>query len=99
MKKTWFFFLFAISTISIPLQAQQPSFISDSLDNYIQQGIKDWSIPGLAITIVKDGKVVLSKGYGVSNINTQQKVDGNTLFGIASNSKAFTSAALGMLVD
>jgi CubicO group peptidase (beta-lactamase class C family) len=42
--------------------AQSPSFISDSLDSYIRQGMKDWDIPGLSIVIVKDGKVVLLKG-------------------------------------
>jgi CubicO group peptidase (beta-lactamase class C family) len=47
----------------------------------------------IAVAIVKDGKVVLAKGYGVKSI-TQEKVDANTLFGIASNSKAFTSASL-----
>jgi CubicO group peptidase (beta-lactamase class C family) len=47
---------------------------------------------------IKDGKVVLAKGYGVKSIDTQEKVDANTLFGIASNS-GFTSAALAILVD
>ena len=69
----------------------QSSFITDSLDSYIQQGMKDWNIPGLAIAIVKDGKVVVMKGYGVRNIETKEPVDENTLFMIASNSKLFTA--------
>lgn len=74
--------------------------ISESkLDDVVSRSMKTFNVPGIAVAIIKDGKVVISKGYGVSNIKTQQKVDGNTLFGIASNSKAFTSAALGMLVD
>ena len=39
----------------------QPAFIKDSLDNYIQQGLKNWQIPGLAIIIIKDGKIVVEK--------------------------------------
>ncbi len=75
----------------------QPSFIKDSLDNYIQQGMKDWNIPGLAIAIIKDGKVVMMKGYGVRDLETKQPVDENTLFMIASNSKLFTGTALAQL--
>jgi len=61
--------------------------------------MKTFNVPGIALAIVKDGKVVHSKGYGVKSIITQQKVDENTLFGIASNSKAFTATALAILVD
>ena len=69
------------------------------LDDVVARTMKTFNVPGIAVAIIKDGKVVISKGYGVSSIKSQQKVDGNTLFGIASNSKAFTTAALGMLVD
>ncbi len=60
-------FLFAIMTILITgsARSQSPSFIKDSLDSYIERGMKQWQIPGLAITIVKDGKVVAIKGFGV----------------------------------
>lgn len=75
----------------------QPVFIKDSIENYIHQGMKDWQIPGLAIVIVKDGKTVLMKGYGVEDIETQKPVDENTLFMIASNSKLFTGTALAHL--
>jgi CubicO group peptidase (beta-lactamase class C family) len=54
---------------------------------------------GMAIAIVKDGKVALAKGYGVREIGKDTPVDENTLFAIASNSKAFTAAALAILVD
>jgi len=69
------------------------------LDLLVENTLKNFNVPGIAVAIVKDGKVVLSKGYGVKSILTQEKVDANTLFGIASNSKAFTTAALAMLVD
>ncbi|MBY0487109.1 MAG: serine hydrolase [Flavobacteriaceae bacterium] len=87
----------AIALVSAAISFAQ---ISESkLDDVVNRTMKTFNVPGIAVAIIKDGKVVISKGYGVSKINTQQKVDGNTLFGIASNSKAFTTAALGMLVD
>ena len=61
--------------------------------------MQEWGCPGLAIAIVSDDKVVLSKGYGVRKLGESATVDEHTLFGIASCSKAFTAAALGMLVD
>ena len=76
---------------------ETPSFIKDSLDAYVQKALKDWQIPGVAVCVVKDGKVVVMKGYGVKEMGTNNKVDENTLFMIGSNSKAFTSTALAML--
>jgi CubicO group peptidase (beta-lactamase class C family) len=77
--------------------SDEPSFIRDSLDSYIIKGIKDWTVPGLSIVIVKDGKVVWMKGYGVRDIDTKKPVDENTLFMIASNTKLFTGSSLAML--
>ena len=77
--------------------AQQPSFIGDSLDQYIQKGMTDWQIPGLAISIVKDGKVIYSKGFGERNMVTHAPVTEHTLFMIASNSKLFTGTAIAQL--
>lgn len=76
---------------------QTPAFITDSLDSYIREGMKDWNVPGLAIVIVKDGQVAFMKGYGVADTATRQPVDENTLFMIASNSKLFTATALSQL--
>ncbi|HLG17003.1 MAG TPA: serine hydrolase [Blastocatellia bacterium] len=69
------------------------------LDGYAAQVLKEFEVPGLAVAIVKDGKVVLAKGYGVRKLGDASPVDTQTLFGIASNTKAFTAAALAMLVD
>jgi CubicO group peptidase (beta-lactamase class C family) len=69
------------------------------VDELVENTLKSFNVPGIAVAIVKDGKIVLSKGYGIKSILTNEKVDANTLFGIASNSKAFTTAALAMLVD
>jgi len=69
------------------------------IDAYAQQVIADWKGPGMAIAIVKDDKVVLQKGYGLRELGKPDKVDENTLFAIASNTKAFTTASLAILVD
>lgn len=73
------------------------------IDDYAKTVEQTWrgrSGAGFAVAIVKDGKVVMEKGYGVRDINRpNEKVDENTLFAIASNSKAFTTASLAILVD
>ena len=69
------------------------------IDAYAEQVMTDWKGPGMAIAIVKDDKVVFQKGYGVRELGKQDKVDENTLFAIASNTKAFTTASLAVLVD
>jgi len=69
------------------------------IDELVQKTLTTFDVPGIAVAVVKDGKVVHSKGYGIRSVVTKGKVDENTLFGIASNSKAFTSAALGILAD
>ena len=94
MKKLFIFLLLISSVAGF---AQVPSFVTDSLDSYINRGMKDWDVPGLSIVIVKDGKVVIMKGYGVRNTQTQQPVDEHTLFMIASNTKLFTATALSLL--
>ncbi|KRD06438.1 serine hydrolase [Flavobacterium sp. Root901] len=72
---------------------------NQEVDDLVNRTMKAFDVPGISVAIVKDGKVVLAKGYGVKSIIKKEKVDENTLFGIASNSKAFTTAALAMLVD
>ena len=69
------------------------------LDDYIEQARLQWEVPGLSVTIVKDGKTLLAKGYGVRSIHGPHKVDENTLFMLGSTTKAMTAAAMAMLVD
>ncbi len=69
------------------------------IDKYAEKVGQDWNVPGFAVAIVKDDKVIFAKGYGVRNLGKPDKVDENTLFAIASNSKAFTTAGLAILVD
>lgn len=66
---------------------------------YVESARQQWQVPGLAIAIVKDDQVLLSKGFGNRRVGSVETVDQHTLFAIASNSKAFTSAALAILVD
>jgi CubicO group peptidase (beta-lactamase class C family) len=75
----------------------QGNFIKDSLDNYIKREMQRWQLPGMALAIVKDGKVIFMKGYGVSDINKKTAVTENTVFQIASCSKAFTGTSLALL--
>lgn len=70
-----------------------------AIDALVANSMKTFNVPGIAVAVVKDGETVYAKGHGVRSINAAEKVDANTLFGIASNSKAFTSAALAVLVD
>ena len=69
------------------------------LDAYVARVMKEFQVPGLSVAIVKDGKTVLTKGYGVRKLNEPAPVDERTLFGIGSKTKAFTTAALATLVD
>ena len=75
------------------------SITNAQIDQLVDRTLKTFEVPGIAVAVVKDGKVVHSKGYGVRSLNSKEKVDENTLFGIASNSKAFTTTALGILAD
>jgi CubicO group peptidase (beta-lactamase class C family) len=68
-------------------------------DEYVNKALKDWEVPGVGIAIVKGDKVVLAKGYGVRKLGDPTPVDERTIFAIGSSSKAFTAAALAMLVD
>ena len=94
MKKILFFILVCNLTIG---NAQIIS--SAQIDSLAELTLKTFDVPGIAVAVVKEGKVIHAKGYGVRSLNNKLPVDENTLFGIASNSKAFTAAALGMMVD
>ena len=69
------------------------------LDQYFAQMVKDWEVPSASIGIVKDGKLVFIGNYGVLEVGKKQHPNENTLYAIASNSKAFTTAMIGMLVQ
>lgn len=72
---------------------------SAEIDNLAEKVMATYSVPGIAIGIIEKGNVTHVKGYGVKSINRSEEVDESTIFKIASNTKAFTTAALAILVD
>ena len=91
------FLLFLSGSWTTVLQGQTPDL--GRLDARFTEAQMEWPVPGFAVVIVKDGRTALMKGYGERKLGSGEPVDENTLFAIASNSKAFTSAALAMLVE
>ncbi len=81
------------------LHAQASTDPARELDAYVAKAVRDWNVAGLAIAVVHDNRIVFAKGYGVREIHQPATVDTQTLFAIASTTKALTVAALGMLVD
>ena len=91
--------LLIIALIFISCMNTQAQLAPASIDSLVNATLATFDVPGIAVGIIKDGKLVFAKGYGVRSLESKLPVDENTLFGIASNSKAFTSAALAMLED
>ncbi|MCG1035028.1 serine hydrolase [Polaribacter sargassicola] len=88
--------LLALFVISSTLQAQ----ISEKkLDNLVKETLSTFDVPGISVGILKDGKIVHAKGYGVRSLTNKKDMNENTLVGVASNSKGFTCFALAMMVD
>lgn len=81
------------------LTAQIDPRVASLVSETVERARKEFNVPGMAVAVIKDGKVVHSQGYGVRKTGEPAPITPRTLFGIASNSKAFTSAALAMLVD
>lgn len=93
--------LASCTTATSPLTDGPPAAIPGALtgiDEYVERAMRDWSVPGLAIAIVSEDRVVLSRGYGVREIGRPERVDDDTIFAIGSCTKAFTATALAMLV-
>ena len=97
-----FFFLLFITSTNLFSQKKKEEALAKKLaafDEYILKTQREWEIPGLSVAVVKDGEVILSKGYGVREWGKPESVDGKTLFECASTTKAMTAACMGMLVD
>jgi CubicO group peptidase (beta-lactamase class C family) len=90
---------FLVLLLVIAASAQSTSSAPADLDAYVTSSMKAFDVPGMAVAIVKDGKVVVAKGYGVRKLGDSTPVDEFTMFAIGSNTKAFTTAALATLVD
>ncbi|HEX8187199.1 MAG TPA: serine hydrolase [Pyrinomonadaceae bacterium] len=91
--------LLALLLFSAPAPAQTLEGRLKEIDEYAAKAGQDWKVPGFAVAVVKDDRVVFVKGYGVRELGRPEPVDRDTLFAVASNTKAFTSAALATLVD
>jgi CubicO group peptidase (beta-lactamase class C family) len=89
--------LLAIPTTVVDVKAQQGAL--EGLEAYVEQGMRDWRVPGLALAVVKDDSVVLARGFGTRTLGRDEPVDEHTSFAIASTTKAFTATAVAMLVD
>ncbi len=87
----------SLTTLSFAQRIDRSKFVKDSLDFYINRALTNWRIPGAAVCIVKDNKIVMMKAYGIKELGQPDKVDINTLFMIGSNSKAFTATSLAIL--
>ena len=85
--------------VALPVHAQVQQDPLAGLDSYIENIMERWDVPGAAVAIVKDHKVVYARGFGVRDLETGGKVDADTLFAIGSNTKAFTATAIGQLVQ
>ena len=81
----------------LPATAQDVDL--DWLPAYVEDGMVDWDIPGMAVAVVKDDEIIFADGFGVRKLDEGGDVDAHTLFGVASTTKAMTAAALAMLVD
>jgi len=90
--------LIILVTASAAIHAQNRPNLS-SLDQQIQAVMKDWNIPGAAISVVDGNSVIYLKGFGVRNVDTKQPVTTDSLFDIGSCTKAFTTAVIASLVD
>jgi CubicO group peptidase (beta-lactamase class C family) len=69
------------------------------LDRTVRKAMTDWGVPGLAVAVVKDGRTVLARGYGIARHGEKKPVTEQTVFSIGSVTKTFTSACLAILVD
>lgn len=96
------FRIFGVIALLVGVQAvdaRAQSIDENTLSRYIMAGMEQWQIPGMAVAIVRDDEVIFAKGFGVKKLGEWSSVDENTLFGIASTTKAMTATAMGMLVD
>jgi CubicO group peptidase (beta-lactamase class C family) len=99
MKRAQLLLLLLLSLLTVTLVAQGTSSAPADLDAYVARVMKTFEVPGVSLAIVKDGKAVVAKGYGVRKMGEAAAVDSRTQFGIASNTKVFTAIGLGLLVE
>jgi CubicO group peptidase (beta-lactamase class C family) len=79
--------------------ATEPDYPLADFDAYVRSALNDWQTPGLAVAVIKDGKVALARGYGTCRSDEERPVDENTIFPISSVTKVFTATCLAMLIE
>ena len=77
----------------------QPASLPSDFDDFVNNSLRQWGVPGAAVAIVKDDEMVFAQGYGVREVGRDAPMDEHTIFGIGSAAKAFTAAAVAALVD
>lgn len=83
----------------VPAKSVLPGLTEEALDRIVERALDAFQVPGIAVGVVKDGELVCAKGFGTRQVGTDSPVGPETLFAIASNTKAFTATALAILVD
>src|SRR6476620_7904313 len=91
------YFIFFCCFTQLIARGQTSTTLPPGLDKYLDSVLRIFEVPGISLAIVKDGKVLLAKGYGVKKTSEKVPVTEHTLFSIASNTKAFTAVALAIL--
>ena len=102
MKKVSFRFLSLLLFTNLLVSSANAQLNKDPLkgfDSFVERTMQEWNVPAMSIAIVKDGEVLLAKGYGLSDVENKRKADASTLFAIGSSTKAFTAAAVMQLVE
>src|SRR5688572_29588100 len=98
-RRTWLFPAILLASTTWAGAAANAADRFDGLDAYVQEAMQKWEVPGLAIAVVKDDQLVLARGYGICQVGDDRAVTKDTVFSIASCTKSFTAAGIGMLVD
>ncbi|MDF1575360.1 MAG: serine hydrolase [Bacteroidales bacterium] len=91
--------LLSLLLICIMVSPVSGQLTSREIDKLVEDTMEKFTVAGVAVGVVKDGKILHAKGYGLKSVDTGEKVNEHTSFAIASNSKAFTTAALAILVE
>src|SRR5687768_17130044 len=91
--------MLTLASLLLAATVAAPGQLPPELDAWIEKTRVAGDVPGIAITVVHDGKVLATKGYGVRRLGSPERVDENTMFDLASLSKSFTAAAIATLVD
>src|SRR5260370_39153080 len=91
--------IFSTVVVWLPIASADSKGNLDGFDDFMAKAMTEFKVPGAAVAVVKDGKIVFAKAYGYRDVARKAPVTGATLFPIASITKSFTVTALGTLVD